>query len=193
MNSLLFPTVLATGLLPANSSPAFPWWSIGWSAFNLALIAAVIWYFGRHKFREFFAARHEQIKSDIQNSAGRLKEAEVAKAQAEADLAGLDQKVASCRAKLNEEIKAIHVHEEEQLELLKKLLDKEYDERLLAEKIALNHQLFAEFLESLFAEAKEQIKAQNSQEVHEQLLNNLLKELNDSTGQEIAGAVKGEF
>ena len=194
MNSLATMLTAAAGnLLLTNAAEPFPWWKTCWSAFNLALIAFIIWYFGRHKFRDFFKGRHEQIKNDIKNSAERLKSAEEVAAKAKEELATIDKKVVGFQKKLDEEIKAIHLDEKEQLEIIKKLLDNEYEERVLAEKIELNKEIFAEFLQNLFAEAKGKISAENSQVLHQKLIDNLLNDLNGSAGQEIAKAVKGEF
>jgi F0F1-type ATP synthase membrane subunit b/b' len=194
MNSLAtMLTAEAGNLLLTNAAEPFPWWKTCWSAFNLALIAFIIWYFGRHKFREFFKSRHEQIESDINSSAARLKNAEANALKAKEELARVDDKVAGFQEKLKAEIEAIHLDEKEQLEIIKKLLEGEYQDRVLAEKIELNKEIFAEFLKSLFDDAKRKISKENSQVIHQKLIDNLLSDLNGSAGQEIAKAVKGEF
>jgi F-type H+-transporting ATPase subunit b len=68
-------------------------WSFFWQALNLALLVAVLVWFGRAPVRQFFTDRRHRVREDLESSARLLAEAEAKLAEWQGKLARVDAEI----------------------------------------------------------------------------------------------------
>ncbi len=93
-----FACVLALLAAPAHAAEGGGAWDLFIQAANLALLFAVLIYFGRKPIQAFFADRRSQIKKDLDEAAKLLEAAETRYADWQRKLIDLDRETDKIRA-----------------------------------------------------------------------------------------------
>jgi F-type H+-transporting ATPase subunit b len=83
---------------------------LAWPALNFAILLAVLVYFGRQPIRDFFAARQDRIRADLDAAARALSEAESRHAEWQRKLVDLDADTARIRKQARERAEAERQH-----------------------------------------------------------------------------------
>lgn len=83
---------------------------LAWPALNLAILIAVLVYFGRRPIREFFASRQNRIRDDLDSAASTLAEAEGRHTEWQRKLTVLDAEIARIREQARERAEAERKH-----------------------------------------------------------------------------------
>jgi len=83
---------------------------LAWPALNLVILLAALVYFGRRPIQDFFAARQDRIRDDLDAAASALAEAEARHTEWERKLAQLDAEMARIREQARERAEAERKH-----------------------------------------------------------------------------------
>jgi F-type H+-transporting ATPase subunit b len=102
--------LLAPALPAAASENGGSLGDLAWPALNLAILIAALVYFGRRPIQDFFAARQDRIRDDLDAAAGALAEAEARHTEWQRKLAQLDADMARIREQARERAEAERKH-----------------------------------------------------------------------------------
>jgi F-type H+-transporting ATPase subunit b len=83
---------------------------LAWPAVNLVILLAALVYFGRRPIQDFFAARQDRIRDDLDSAASTLAEAEGRHTEWQRKLARLDAELERIRAQARERAEAERKH-----------------------------------------------------------------------------------
>ncbi len=84
-----------------HSDPNAVLWETVFEAINLLLLLAVLVYFGRRPIREYFATRHDGIRSELSQAAELLSEAEQRNSELQRRLVDLSSEIEGIREQAN--------------------------------------------------------------------------------------------
>ena len=173
--SLLISTnvIAAGGPQPTTWAEFFP--TLVWPAFNVGLLASLLFWKLKSPVKSFFKNKSESIAEIMERANVKAKEAEMMMQMQRKKIEGMES-----------EIQKIHSEAESEMETFKKTYAKEVDERIEklkadaalkieAEKKQLTDQLNAMLLDEVIAKTKETIKT--NKELGEQATSRVLEGL----------------